>query len=170
MADEREWTGDKARFVADARRVAENHPTPAGDDSPLSSPLVEQFTQLTRSLLDAQTVGEALERILIACTKAIPGVDVASVTLRSPDGTFHTPTETDEIAYELDQVQYATGEGPCVDARKAARTRAGLQRRPRQRPRLAPVRPGRRRARACTGRCCRPPCCPTRGRLSSPAR
>jgi ANTAR domain-containing protein/GAF domain-containing protein len=118
MADEREWTGDKARFVADARRVAENHPTPTGDDSPFSSPLVEQFTQLTKSLLDAVTVGEALDRILIACTKAIPAVDVASVTLRSPDGTFHTPTETDEIAYELDQVQYETGEGPCVDAAK----------------------------------------------------
>jgi hypothetical protein len=116
MADEQDWTGDKARFVADAQRVAEQHPTPTDDDSPLGSPLVEQFTQLTRSLLDASTVGEALERILVACTEAIPGVDVASVTLRSPDGSFHTPAETDEIAYQLDQVQYSTGEGPCVDA------------------------------------------------------
>ncbi|HEX6347399.1 GAF and ANTAR domain-containing protein [Umezawaea sp.] len=116
MADEQDWAGDKDRFVEDARRVAEQHPTPVADDSPSSSPLVEQFTALTRSLLDAETLGEVLDRILVACTRAIPAVDVASVTMRDPDGTFHTPTETDSIGYELDQVQYATGEGPCVDA------------------------------------------------------
>ncbi len=116
MADEQGWTGDKVRFVADARRTAERHPTPTSDESPRDSPLVEQFTLLTRSLLDAETIGEALERILVACTKAIPAVAVASVTMRDPDGRFYTPAESAKIGYDLDQVQYATGEGPCVDA------------------------------------------------------
>jgi GAF domain-containing protein len=111
-----DWAADKDRFITDARLVAEVVPVPAVDVSPVGSPLVEQFTVLTRSLLDASTVGEALERVIVACTKAIPAVDVASVTLRTPDGKFYTPVETHEIAYELDQVQYATSEGPCVDA------------------------------------------------------
>jgi len=116
MSDELDWAGDKDRFVADARQVAESTPVPSTDVSPAGSPLVEQFTVLTRSLLDAGTVGEALERVIVACTKAIPAVSVASVTMRAPDGTFYTPAETHEVAYELDQVQYAAGEGPCVDA------------------------------------------------------
>ncbi|MCS7477568.1 GAF and ANTAR domain-containing protein [Umezawaea endophytica] len=116
MADEQDWIGDKGRFVEDARRVAEEHPVPTSDESPLDSPLVAQFAVLTRSLLDAESLSEVLDRVLEACTRAIPAVDVASVTMRDPDGSFHTPNETDSIGYELDQVQYATGEGPCVDA------------------------------------------------------
>ncbi|MET1072659.1 MAG: ANTAR domain-containing protein [Umezawaea sp.] len=92
------------------------HPPPSDDHSPPGSPLVEQFTLLTRSLLDAWTIGEALERVVAAAVAVIPAVDVASVTMRAPDGTFHTPIETDKLALDLDQVQYSTGEGPCVDA------------------------------------------------------
>ena len=116
MTGEQDWAGERDRFVEEAGRVAEEHPVPTGDESPLGSPLVEQFAVLTRSLLDAESITDVLDRILVACTKAIPAVDVASVTMRDPDGSFHTPNETDSIGYDLDQVQYATGEGPCVDA------------------------------------------------------
>jgi GAF domain-containing protein len=110
MVGEQDWSADRDRFVA----AAEGHP-PA-DDSAVGSPLVRQFAVLTRSLLDASTIGEALERILAALMVVIPATDVASVTMRAPDGTFHTPVETDPLALDLDQVQYTTGEGPCVDA------------------------------------------------------
>ncbi|WNV86061.1 GAF and ANTAR domain-containing protein [Umezawaea sp. Da 62-37] len=116
MADEQDWSSAKERFVVDAYDAALANPTPTEDHSPPGSPLVEQFTLLTRSLLDARTIGEALERVVAAAVAVIPGVDVASVTMRAPDGTFHTPIETHELALDLDQVQYATGEGPCVDA------------------------------------------------------
>ncbi|RAS64756.1 ANTAR domain-containing protein [Lentzea atacamensis] len=46
----------------------------------------------------------------------MPGADLASVTLRTPDGHFHTPVETDPVAGTLDQLQYDLGEGPCLDA------------------------------------------------------
>jgi hypothetical protein len=116
MAGEQDWSADRDRFIAEARRAAEEHPTPGEDYSPAGSPLVRQFTLLTRSLLDASTVGEALERILAAACVVIPATDVASVTMRAADGTFHTPLQTDPLALALDQAQYATGEGPCVDA------------------------------------------------------
>ncbi|WNV83947.1 GAF and ANTAR domain-containing protein [Umezawaea sp. Da 62-37] len=111
MSDEVEWQQDKSRFVDTALEAVEQHPVLG-----LSSPLARQFAQLTRSLLDAPSVGDVLNRVVFAALEAIPDASVVSVTLRAPDGSFHTPVQTDPLANEIDQVQYATGEGPCVHA------------------------------------------------------
>jgi GAF domain-containing protein len=78
-------------------------------------PLAERFAALTRSLLSATNVAEALQQIVDVAVAVVPGADLASVTLRDPAGGFYTPIETDQLAVELDQIQYRTGEGPCVD-------------------------------------------------------
>jgi GAF domain-containing protein len=57
-----------------------------------------------------------LDKVVEATRRIVPGADLVSITLRGPDGTFHTPIETEPMATELDQVQYRTGEGPCVQA------------------------------------------------------
>ncbi len=100
---EQDWISDKADFVANAE--------PSG-----VGPLGGQFVQLTRTLLDATTVAEVLDKVVEATHRIVPGADLVSITLRGPDGTFHTPIETGSMAPELDQVQYNTGEGPCVQA------------------------------------------------------
>ncbi len=82
--------------------------------------LGDQFVQLTRSLLDATTVAEVLCKVVEATHGIVPGADLVSITLRGPDGSFHTPVETEPIAADLDQVQYNTGEGPCVLAAEPA--------------------------------------------------
>ncbi|PRY39520.1 GAF and ANTAR domain-containing protein [Umezawaea tangerina] len=105
MSDELEWEQDKSRFVEETDEVAR----------PASSPLVRQLARLTRSLLDAPSVAHVLDRVVFAALEAIPAASVVSVTLRAPDGTFHTPVQTDPLADEIDRIQYATGEGPCVD-------------------------------------------------------
>ncbi|MBN6039495.1 GAF and ANTAR domain-containing protein [Amycolatopsis sp. 195334CR] len=74
------------------------------------------FAKLTRLLMDADTTAGVLERVVEAAHRVVPGAELVSITLRSPDGRFHTPIETAPIALELDQVQYDTGEGPCLDA------------------------------------------------------
>ncbi|WIX75743.1 GAF and ANTAR domain-containing protein [Amycolatopsis carbonis] len=74
------------------------------------------FRDLTRSLLEVTTVGGVLQQLVTAAVRVIPVASVVSITLRSPDGLFYTPIETDAVAAELDQVQYRTGEGPCLDA------------------------------------------------------
>lgn len=93
-SDEQRWADDKAEFVA----------------------LAARFAELTTAMLRASTVADVLEQVVDATRRVIPGADLVSVTLRSSDGPFHTPVETDPVASELDQVQYRTGEGPCVDA------------------------------------------------------
>jgi anti-anti-sigma factor len=87
----------------------------SGPDGQLDR-LARRLADLTRCLLDARTVGEALERIAEAGRHLVPGADVASVTLRDPDGKFHTPAGTDDVSAELDRLQYETGQGPCVAA------------------------------------------------------
>jgi hypothetical protein len=78
--------------------------------------LGRELAQLTKALLDATTVADVLERVVLTAHRVVPGADLVSITLRSPEGEFHTPTETDPVATKLDQVQYDTGEGPCVTA------------------------------------------------------
>jgi GAF domain-containing protein len=99
--DEREWQRDRSGFLADGA-VADGL-------------LVGQFTELTRALLAADTVAGALEQVVDAAMAVLPGADFVSITLRSPDGSFHTPVLTHEVAGDLDLAQYRTGEGPCVD-------------------------------------------------------
>ena len=102
-ATEQQWIHDKADFVAEAKSTG-------------AGPLSSQFAQLTHSLLDATTVAEVLDKVVEATRRIVPGADLVSITLRGPDGTFHTPIETERVAADLDQVQYDTGEGPCVHA------------------------------------------------------
>ncbi|OKJ91927.1 GAF and ANTAR domain-containing protein [Amycolatopsis sp. CB00013] len=102
MADEGLWQRDKDEFGS-------GEYTSAG-------PLAGQFVELTRLLLAASTPAQVLEQVVAAAYRVVPGADLVSVTLRAPDGTFHTPVSTGEVALELDEVQYRAGTGPCVDA------------------------------------------------------
>ncbi|TCK23064.1 GAF and ANTAR domain-containing protein [Pseudonocardia endophytica] len=114
--DVREWETDRERFVG-AQGSSESIDV-AGDLDGLdeAGPLARQFTQLTQSLLSASSVGEVLIQVIAGARRIIPAVHLASVTLRDTDGSFHTPVETDPIAVELDQVQYRSGRGPCVES------------------------------------------------------
>jgi hypothetical protein len=105
-----DWDRDRAEFAA---RPADA-PHPAGDVD--ASPLGRQFAQLTRLLLGADTVAEALEHVVRAAFAVLPDADVVSVTLRSEDGHLHTPVETDPVAVELDRLQDHYGHGPCLEA------------------------------------------------------
>jgi hypothetical protein len=109
MSDE-QWALDKAEFVEQAG----DRDHSSGNARP--SPFAEQFAVLTATLLHATSVAEVLTQVVTAAHRLIPGADLVSVTLRSPDGRFYTPVETDPVASELDQVQYDTGEGPCLTA------------------------------------------------------
>ena len=110
------WARDRRRFIADADEANRQGVLPTRDHGFPLGPLGCQFARLTAALLDAQTVQDVLEQVVEATLSVAPQVDVASVTLRSPDGTFHTPIATHSVAQLLDECQYELGEGPCVTA------------------------------------------------------
>jgi anti-anti-sigma regulatory factor len=101
---------DAPPALRDALVVASGRPPPPDDQ------LAEQFAELTRLLLDVTTVGTALERIVHAGLSMVSGADMVSVTLHGTDGRFFTPAGTDTAAETLDEEQYRSGRGPCVDA------------------------------------------------------
>lgn len=109
------WAHDRQRFIADAEASRQGIP-PRRDHGFPSGPLGCQFATLTAALLDAETVQDVLEQVVEATQRVASQVDVVSVTLRSPDGRFHTPIATHSVAQSLDECQYELGEGPCVAA------------------------------------------------------
>lgn len=76
--------------------------------------LVESLRAMSRLLIDGE-VGDALQRIADLAVEAIEPADLAGITLQDEDGP-RTAVFTDPRALEIDQAQYDTGIGPCLDA------------------------------------------------------
>lgn len=118
MTSEQDWDRDKDRFAAEAR--AGNEPSAVTGEGLDLGPLARQFVELTQALLHTSSVGAVLERLVFTAKEIIAGADLVSVTLRAPDGAFHTPVETDPVASKLDQLQHQYGEGACVEAARSS--------------------------------------------------
>ncbi len=118
MATEEEWQEARERFV-------ESGGTMAGPAGPDLGPLAAEFVGLSRDLFsvppETGVVG-VLERVVQRAAAIVPSAAMVSVTLREADGTFHTPAETDPLATRADEIQYATLEGPCVEATATSST------------------------------------------------
>lgn len=72
-------------------------------------------------LLDEQeSLGDALDRLVGTCRAAIPRCDDVSVTMQRPTGPT-TAAATSPRARGIDEWEYATGVGPCVQAMRDAR-------------------------------------------------
>jgi hypothetical protein len=57
-----------------------------------------------------------LANITAAAVEVLPEVQMASVTVRHPDGRLETFAPTDDRLLEVDAAQYALREGPCFEA------------------------------------------------------
>jgi hypothetical protein len=77
---------------------------------------LQKLEELARVLLGADTVDGVLTRIVYAARVLIPNADVVSITLRRGEDDHYTHARTDDIAQELDRLQYAFDQGPCLDA------------------------------------------------------
>jgi GAF domain-containing protein len=72
-------------------------------------------------LLDEQeSLEDALHRLVATCRDAIPGCRDASVTMQLAKGPT-TAAASSEAALRIDQWEYATGKGPCMDALRDGR-------------------------------------------------
>lgn len=70
---------------------------------------------LSSSLEQDEELTVVLHRVCAQITHAIPGADLASVTLLGEHGPY-TSVVTDDLAHQLDAAQYASGHGPCTQA------------------------------------------------------
>jgi GAF domain-containing protein len=70
---------------------------------------------LSQFFISDGTLADTLTRVATLATEAVPGADVAGITMMI-EGRPRTGVFTDERSPEIDQAQYDTGIGPCLDA------------------------------------------------------
>jgi hypothetical protein len=73
------------------------------------------FADLAEQPYDADSVDDVLLRIAEAAVSTIAGCRMASVTL-CEQNRYRTAASTDPAAMAVDQAQYKSHEGPCLDA------------------------------------------------------
>ncbi|HWJ62640.1 MAG TPA: GAF and ANTAR domain-containing protein [Acidimicrobiales bacterium] len=63
-----------------------------------------------------------MSRLLAMAQEAVPAADAAGLTIVDEHGRPGTPYYSDEISPHVDEAQYASGRGPCLDAWRQLRT------------------------------------------------
>jgi GAF domain-containing protein len=96
--------------------------TDSGSNASRSTPApldaMEAFAELGRIKLSETNLHQVLSMVAELAQRTIPGAAEVSVTL-VPGGAPETAAYTGELALALDEKQYDTGYGPCLDAAAA---------------------------------------------------
>ncbi|GAB3734364.1 GAF and ANTAR domain-containing protein [Amycolatopsis oliviviridis] len=71
---------------------------------------------IARTLQAEPDVESTLAAIVKAAVDHVPGADYAGISLVERKRRIRTVAPTDEVVATIDEVQYRTGQGPCLDA------------------------------------------------------
>src|SRR6478752_331586 len=94
-----------------ARQVADGDRAAIGGVNPLAA----EFVNMTRSLLQSETVELAMQDVVHAAVRFVNGCDAASFSAYA-DNVVMTLASTGPIADEADAEQYRAFDGPCLQA------------------------------------------------------
>lgn len=94
-----------------ARQVADGDRADIGGVNPLAA----EFVNMTRSLIQSETVELAMQDVVHAAVRFVNGCDAASFSAYADD-VVTTLASTGPIADEADAEQYRTFDGPCLQA------------------------------------------------------
>jgi GAF domain-containing protein len=86
------------------------------------SPLTNSLAALSHFFVGDGTLEETLTRVADLTIEAVPPAELAGITMLV-EGRHRTAIFTDDTAPEIDQAQYDSGEGPCLDAFHERRVR-----------------------------------------------
>lgn len=78
--------------------------------------LADEFARLGRFLANEPDSRLPPDRVVRVAARAIPHADACAITLTPSSGRPRTMAATGELPRVVDAIQYATGEGPCLDA------------------------------------------------------
>lgn len=78
------------------------------------SGLAEALALVSRALQSEDSAQETLQKIVELAVATIEGCDHAGITIMN--GRVYTPAATGDVPRQVDQIQYATKQGPCLDA------------------------------------------------------
>jgi GAF domain-containing protein len=77
---------------------------------------IESFAELARELATRPTPAETLQAIVERAAATVPGAEEASITVRRSGQRYRTVASTGELPCQMDDLQYRTQEGPCLQA------------------------------------------------------
>src|SRR3954452_4165676 len=80
-----------------------------------SSPLDRSLAELSTFLVSDQSVVDTLTRVATLAVEAVPPAMFAGITMLVDDRVT-TQAFTDPTSPEIDQAQYESGHGPCLDS------------------------------------------------------
>jgi GAF domain-containing protein len=83
---------------------------------PSNHQLAVRMAELARTLAGERTLDAILSEVTSAAVQLIPGVDTAGILLVKSGGGFESLATTSELPHQLDILQMAFEEGPCVQA------------------------------------------------------
>ncbi|RUP02958.1 MAG: ANTAR domain-containing protein [Mycobacterium sp.] len=83
---------------------------------PSNHDLAVRMADLARVVAAPRRAGDILAEVTAAAVELIAGVDTAGILLISKGGQFESVATTDDVPHELDELQYALNEGPCIEA------------------------------------------------------
>lgn len=75
----------------------------------------EAIARVARALAAETSAQATLQKMVDLAVDTIEGCDDAGITVIN-DSRFDTPASTGEVPRRVDQIQYAIGQGPCLDA------------------------------------------------------
>jgi transcriptional regulator with GAF, ATPase, and Fis domain len=81
----------------------------------------QALNALTGFLVAKSSMGDTLLRVAEITTAAMQGADMAGITRMGEDGKPRTGVFTDPDSPDIDQAQYESGRGPCLDSWRQSR-------------------------------------------------
>ena len=88
---------------------------------PVSQPRSQALHALSQFLVADVPIGDTLRQVADISVAALPGAEFVGITMLDDDERPTTAVFTDEQSPEIDQAQYETGRGPCLDAWRTKR-------------------------------------------------
>jgi GAF domain-containing protein len=77
----------------------------------------DQVAVLARELASQPDLPSTLTAIVQHASRSIEGAEFAAITVKAANGTaFRTVAASDDVPRQVDQIQYDTGQGPCLSA------------------------------------------------------
>lgn len=83
---------------------------------PSKHDLAVRMAELARLVAAPRRAEDILTEVTAAAVELMAGVDTAGILLISKGGRFDSVAATDELPHELDELQHALKEGPCIEA------------------------------------------------------
>ena len=78
--------------------------------------IAEALAEAAREINSPRDLNATLDAIVHSARRSLPGIDEVGISIAHRDGTIETRAATGDLVWELDKVQYALNEGPCVYA------------------------------------------------------